>query len=47
MVDAQGNGQIIATVPAGMRVAAAAITEEPAGGSQTPTMPIKLVGNVQ
>jgi len=32
------------TVPTGGEISAAAITEEPAGGSQQPTTPILLVG---
>lgn len=47
-VDAQGNGQIVSPIPEGMNnIQLAAITEEPAGGSATPTMPIKLIGKVQ
>ncbi len=44
-VDAKGNGLYVATIPEGMdNIQVAAITEEPAGGSATPTMPIKLMG---
>ncbi|HZE74065.1 MAG TPA: anti-sigma factor [Gemmatimonadales bacterium] len=35
------------TVPTGGEVSAAAITQEPAGGSQQPTTPILLVGTVR
>jgi anti-sigma-K factor RskA len=46
-VDAKGKASLIVPVPAGAdQVVVAAITQEPKGGSKTPTMPILLKGDV-
>jgi len=46
-VDAKGNGSIMVSVPAGVKVALAAVTDEPAGGVQIPTGSVHLAGKVQ
>jgi anti-sigma-K factor RskA len=46
--DASGHGFAMVRVPPEMtQIAAAAITLEPAGGSQQPTMPIYAIGKTQ
>jgi len=47
-VDATGKAMLTQSVPtSAAAITTAAITMEPAGGSKTPTMPIKLVGKVK
>jgi type II secretory pathway pseudopilin PulG len=41
--DKQGHGMIFHTMTAGIDAKGFAVTIEPAGGSQTPTMPIKFI----
>jgi hypothetical protein len=47
-VDASGSGKLTVQVPPGLeRIALAAITDEPIGGSPQPTGTIRLVGKVE
>jgi hypothetical protein len=46
-VDPHGNGFLETKVTQFADVTAAAITAEPAGGSLTPTLPIRLVGKIE
>jgi anti-sigma-K factor RskA len=45
--DADGTGRASFAVPAGLRIAVGAVTEEPAGGSPQPTTPAFLVGQLR
>jgi hypothetical protein len=46
-VDAQGNGFLETKVSQFADATAAAITAEPAGGSQVPTLPIRVIGKIE
>lgn len=43
-VDATGRAQVTVPLPGGVPMAAVAVTNEPAGGSASPTLPILLMG---